>query len=259
MKYTPEVVAEIEQAFRLVDRELRDAVISLLSDVAPKLKTERATEFLVQGVARRLRIIRRCVRNIFTIFPADRSELLNEDELEDLEINLHAFLINVHGIPDNLAWAYLLERNIEMNPTRIGLFNAQHTQPYLPADVRDYLRSAHLQNWHGEYAKNYRDALAHRITPYLAPYTLTPDKQAEYQKIAERITEATEAGDFDHALELQAEQDELGSICLAIAHSFLDKEAKPPVVLHSQLIVDARTVLEIISKVRPHLALPTLA
>ncbi len=233
--------------------------MSLLSDIRPQLKTERAKEFLAQGVARRLKLIRRCVRNIFTIFPVDRSDLLNEDELDDLQISFHAFLINVHGIPDNLAWAYLLERDIQMKPTRIGLFNVEHTQPLLPADVRDYLNSAHLQNWHRKYAKDYRDALAHRIAPYLAPYVLTPDKQAEYQRIGEQITKATEAGNFDHALELHAEQDELGEICLAIAHSFLDKQAKPPILLHSQLIADARTVLEIISKVQPHLALPTLA
>jgi len=259
VKYTPEAAAQIEQAFHLVDRGLSDAVLPLENDVAPQLRTKRAKEFLLQGVARRIKIIRRSVQNLFRIFPVERSQRLKEGELGDMQINLHAFLINVHGIPDNLAWVYLLERNIEIHPKRIGLFNARHTQPHLPAEVRDYLYSTHLQNWHGEYAKNYRDALVHRIPPFLASRVLTEDDEEKGGWIEEQITEATEVGDFDKARALRVELNELGSVCLVIAHSLLDEEAKPPVLLHSALIVDARTVLEIISKVQPHLALPTPA
>lgn len=49
-------------------------------------------EFLIQGVARRLQVIRRCVENIYSIFPVKREELLCNDELSDVDINLHAFL-----------------------------------------------------------------------------------------------------------------------------------------------------------------------
>jgi hypothetical protein len=86
---------------------------------------------------------------------------MSNDKRADVEINLHAFLINIHGVPDNLAWAYLLERGIPLKPNRVGLFNTEHTQPHLPQEVREYLNSSKIIGRHRNYAKNFRDALAH--------------------------------------------------------------------------------------------------
>ncbi|MDX2251220.1 MAG: hypothetical protein NW202_02955 [Nitrospira sp.] len=255
MRYSPEAAADIERDLILIRKELRESSTSLLSEVAPLLKNERAREFVRQGVCRRLTIIQRCIRNIFTTFPVERTELLDQDELADIGVNLHAFLINIHGVPDNLAWAYLLERGITLEPKQIGLFNERHTQPHLPQDVLTYLRSDGITKWHGEYAKNYRDALAHRIPPYVAPSVLTPEHQEKYRELEEQIFAAAKAEDFDRALMLTEEQAACGSVCLAFSQSFLDETACDPIILHAQLIVDARTVMQIITVMRPHFLL----
>jgi hypothetical protein len=253
MQYAPEVATDIERNRILVLKELRDLSASLLSEVAPLLKNERAREFVAQGVCRRLHIIQGCIRNIFTIFPVERTELLDGDELADLEINLHAFLINIHGVPDNLAWAYLLERGIhQLKPWQIGLFN-KDTKPHLPAAVLAYVNSDGNIKWHGDYAKNYRDALAHRIPPYVARSVLTPEQVEKYRGLGEQIDVAAQAGEVERALALVEEQEACGSICLAFSHSFLDEKACDPIILHGQLLVDARTVMEIISVMRQHL------
>jgi hypothetical protein len=255
MRYSSEDAEAVERNSYLVQEEVGDTLDSLLSKVAPFLKKERAREFLRHGVCRRLQIIRRCISNIFSIFPVQRTELLDLDELGDVGINLHAFLINTHGIPDNLAWTYLLERETQIKPWEIGLFNPK-TEFYLPPEVVSYVKSEKIAKWHAEYAKNYRDALAHRIPPYVAPSVLTPDHHARYQRLEEQITLASKAGDVERALALSEEQDTCGEVCFAFSQSFLDEKACPPIMLHAQLLQDARTVLQLIAVIRPHLCKP---
>ena len=108
MHYSPEQERELETACKDVLNELPDLWVMLARDVAPSLNFEEGREHIGHGVCRRLMIIQRCIQNIFTIFPPRRKQLLSDDERVDLEINLHSFLINIHGLPDNLAWAYVL-------------------------------------------------------------------------------------------------------------------------------------------------------
>ena len=220
MSYSPEAAAEIGRNLNLVCQELQNLWELLIGEVEPLLKTERAREHVTQGASRRLNIIRLCIRNIFTICPVERTQLLNDDERGDLAINLHAFLINIHGVPDNLAWAYLIEGEIELKPQRVGLFNKDFTQPHFPQEVRDYLNSDKISRWHTQYAKNYCDALAHRIPPYIAPYVVSKVQVEEYRLLSEQISDATETGDYGRALSLMEEQDTCGSICLDFPNRF---------------------------------------
>lgn len=252
MRYSQEVAEELERNVIMVRNEIRHTLGSLLGEVAPLLKTERAREFLQYGVARRLRIIQRCISNICGIFPVQRTELLDEDELGDVGINLHAFLINTHGVPDNLTWVYLLERAIHLEPRHIGLFN-RRTESYLPKEVLAHVKSERMTKWHTEYAKNYRDALAHRVPPYVPPYVLTREHRVRYEKLEEETIVATKAGDVDRALALAEEQATCGDVCLTFAQTFSDDQACNPVYLHAQLIADTRTVLKLITVMHPHL------
>lgn len=178
--YTPEQVAEIEREREVVSGELENLCYTLAVDFAPSLTVVRAQEYMRHGVCRRLKIIRRCIDNIFTIFPVERKELLSEEERSDLEINLHSFIINIYGLQDNIAWVYLIEKSLENvvegGRSGVGLFNKK-TQPHLPEKVREYLNSENIKSWHRDYAKNYRDALAHRIPLYVPPSTGTPTEQ----------------------------------------------------------------------------------
>jgi len=255
MHYSSEQKAEIERGWKGLSKELRDVWVFLAGEATSLLTQEQAQEHIRHGAARRLLIIQRCLENIFRVFPVRRTVLLSDDERSDLEINLHAFLINSHGLPDNLAWAYILERKIEINFKHVGLFT-KNTQQHLPDEVRAYLTSGDLSTWHSEYAKNYRDALAHRIPPYVPPSLYTPIHQQEYQELHVRSSQAMKDGNSELAIELELKKHKIGIICPVFMHSFLDRDAQKPILLHPQLIADCRTVIQIINMVRPHLALP---
>jgi hypothetical protein len=249
LSYTPEARADLQRNYTKVRAELQDLWINLVGVLAPSLKIEKARDYVNQGVCRRLRVMRRCIHNIFKIFPVDRNAVLTGDEIDELEISLHAFLIHTHGVPDNLAWVYALERAIDLKPEEVGLFK-KNTKKHLPETLRDYVNSEGIANWHKNYAKSYRDSLAHRIPPYVPPAVYTPEKIFKYRELESRIVEASQIGHLKEAFDLLEEQAALGSISPYYAHALADK---PPMVLHPQIVVDAKTVMEIINKVLPHL------
>jgi len=168
------------------------------------------------------------------------------DELSDIRINLHASLVNAHGFFDNLAWVCVFEREAEseLMQTEVGLFLPK-TKPYLPNALRDLVDLPDIRNWHSTYAKNFRDALAHRISPYVPPFQLNPEEQEAYDELGHRIMESMSRGELEHVSEFQDAQDRIGSICPAVAHSHSDDHAFPPVVLHPQMIADGNTVITV--------------
>ena len=249
MKYSPDKVAEIRRAYAEVQSDLQDLVGDLPANLAPILKVEKAKEYLTQGVCRRLGIIIRSMENIFSLHPVDRTELLSPDEQSDLAINLHAFLIHTHGIPDNLAWVYALENKLGLKADHVGLFKKE-TKKALPDKVREYVNSEAIAGWHKTYAKNFRDALAHRVPPYIPPFVISSRNADRYNELQLQINTATARGEFGQVLELYEEQESIGQIALAYAHSLNEGS---PMILHPQIIVDARTVIEIIHTIRPYL------
>ena len=255
MKYSSGVSGKVDRDYQLVQSELGALFVSFAYTLLPSLKSKKAHEYVLHGVCRRLMIVKKCIENIFTIYPLNRTSLLNNEERTDIEINLHAFLINVHGIPDNLAWAYVLEHDSEIDPKlkegQVGLFKKE-TQKHLPAEVRECVNSAVLSHWHKQYAKGYRDALAHRIPPYIPPSVLTPTHQVKYRELEADMVQAIKEGDIDRATKLLDEQSPIGSICGAFKQSHSESEG---MLLHPQIIVDAKTVMHIVRSVQPHIAL----
>ena len=64
----------------------------------------------------------------------------------------------------------------------------------------------------------------------------------------DRIAEESQRGNFDQALAFMEEQRELGSVSLLYTNAHSESI---PMVLHPQIIADARTVIQIINEVRP--------
>lgn len=253
MRYSSNQHTQIDQEWDKLREEL-SAMQIVFRDIAPHLTQEKAREHIICGAARRLMIITRCIKNIFSIFPVRRTDRLNNDEGNDIEINLHAFLINVYALPDNLAWAFLLERQISMDPRDVGLFQKK-TKLHLPFEIRQYLEG--ISNWQQKYAKNYRDALAHRIPPYIPPAALTPKHEQDLKDLHEQAEQALRKNDFEQALELRTQTHQIGIATPVFLHSFLDDTACGPMFLHPELIVDTKTILQIIHMVHPHLPVTT--
>ena len=251
MQYDEQTLKNIAEKYAEVGR-IYDQLALRLSSMVSSLRNARAKEYLTQGVGRRLSILNRCIRNIFGIFPVGRTEHLAPEELADLDINLHAFFINVSGILDNLGWVFVFENDLLVGSSQegklgkedIGLFKKK-TQSCLPEKLLKYLNTEHIKKWYDEYSKNYRDALAHRIPLYVPPFVLNKEEQEKSLALENQIhaLDLSVHGNFAIYDQLRKKQKELGQASSLFIHSF--DEASQPMPLHAQVLIDYVTVEEI--------------
>lgn len=245
--YSAKNISHLVSEFDQVNRKCNTLIYKILFDISAGLKEAKAREYLLHGVGRRLQIINRCLKNIFTIFPPIREKLLNSEELADININLHAFFINVYGVLDNLAWVVVYEnkKDIEINKRDVGLFNKTMKQFY-SKDFSEYLCSDLMEKWGDQHLVNYRDALAHRIPLYVPPKTLTPEQIQFEKEMDEKIKQCIELYDFDSADKLNNEKEALGSVAPFFTHSLTENTFYTNI--HFQTLADFNTVEEIIKK-----------
>jgi hypothetical protein len=238
-------VDKIKSEFALINSRYSDLTIKLWK-LQNSLKTDKAKEYLTHGVMRRMGTMMRSIENVFTIFPIERIKLLSMDELRDVDINLHAFCINIFGLLDNLAWVLIHEKQpaAKIDKTSVGLYKKK-TQEYLTEEFRRYLNSERMKKWHAEYLKNYRDALSHRIPLYVPPKTLTSEQASQVKQIENKIADCYKSCDLDMIEKLRKEQDSIGDVCFLVSHAFSESKS---IVLHAQLIADFNTIEEIVEK-----------
>jgi hypothetical protein len=218
--------------------------------VGVALKNERARDFMIHGIGRRLWILYRSVENIFRLFPPDRIQPLLANDRIDVEINLHAFLINAYGIIENIALSLGFENDLigkkdegKVPLKEANLFNGQF-QKHLSDELRAYLANSTVSDWYREYAKNYRDALAHRIPPYVPPSALDAAARSRFEEIEQEIGSLYATGVFDRIEALRDEQEGLGRANPLYLHSFSEKSR--PLYLHQQMIMDFLTIEELV-------------
>jgi hypothetical protein len=91
----------------------------------------------MNGVARRLGILRRGLHNVFSLFPPSAVRPIDTDNLHDAQISLHAFVINSYGLFDNLAWAFVWRHGLEatINRRQVSMFS-EGIKQYLPQALR---------------------------------------------------------------------------------------------------------------------------
>lgn len=252
MIYSPEQIDQITNEKSKVLYRLIDLKMTLIYQLAPTLQSERAREYLLHGICRRLDVLHHSIRNVFKIFPVTREDQLTEVERSNIEINLHAFTINIYGLLDNVAWVFVFENNLEDNirggRRSVGLFS-KYTMKYFPDRIKQYLSSERKKAWYNDYAKNYRDALVHRIPPYVPPYNVDPKDAQRYRDYDSKISVSRIVGDYESANKLRKDQDSIGSVSGAFLHSYYDHDAAKPVMFHPQMLADSNTVMEIISVV----------
>ncbi len=168
------------------------------------------------------------------------------DSLHDVQINLHAFVINVFGVFENFAWAFVHRHNLLPaigRPVNVSMFK-DATRQHLPIAVEDYLSSDRITRWHAEYLKNYRDALAHQIPLYIPPKTMTKDEGERFNALEAEKWGLAGRADWDRINAISAEQDAIGSPCFTFLHSLEEGAASRPLRLHPQVISDSNTVID---------------
>jgi hypothetical protein len=242
--YTSEGVADLERGLDEVDEELQ-RLFTLMVQQAERAPNARAKEHLLNGAGRRLRVLQRALDNVFVAFPPTANGPIDGDDLLDAQVNLHAFLINLYGLFDNLAWAFVWRHGLDnvIRRQQVGLFS-EGTTRYLPDELRSYVTSPTMARWFAEYLKNYRDALAHRIPPYIPPATYTDADAEKFAAIEREIFDCIGRRDWQRAETLGIEQHQLGAACPMFVHSFNEDETGKPLFLHPQMLSDAKTAIE---------------
>lgn len=243
--YPPEAIPTLweqqEESFRSLGRLVQRVV----SELAPTLQVQEAREFALHGVSRRLGIIQSCVRNIFLLYPPERTERLDRDALQSVNINLHAMLVNVSGLQDNWAWVYVLEQGVVIGKrfrrSDVGLYQ-NRTQALLPLAVTTYLNEPTMIQWRDLYAKEYRDSIAHRVPLYVPPSNLSPADLARHGELGELMNAHNLSGDIEAMFDALRERNNLGSASPLFLNSIT---VGRPLLLHPQIICDAMTVAEI--------------
>ena len=251
--YSYEAINSLNQDYFEVKNQFLGSRLKYFG-IENNLIVSKSKEYFVHGVLRRLSLIQRCLENIFSIFPPARQDLLSLGERQDVEINLHAFFVNIHGILDNLAWVSICEarKENEVPRLKIDLFKKE-TQEYLPDVIKQYVLNSGIIKWHEEYQKDYRDALSHRIPLYVPPMLLT---ESEAKELTEREIEKNKlfsSGNFQEYAKKVNEQKPLGEVAPFIRHSFGESENY---YLHGQVLVDYKTITALLDKYVENFANP---
>jgi hypothetical protein len=235
--YNETQIAKITAKLLMIEKKTDNL---LLKYVHFPFKNEQARHYAAQGFARRLQVIRRCVYNVFRIIPLATIKIPPKDELYDAQINIQAFLANVYGIIDNLAWVWVFERGLsDKIPKRhvgLGKENKQ-VRESLSAAFQSYLAS--IDEWFG-YLGEFRHALAHRIPVYIPPGMVRQSNVDAYNDLSKQMTDALNRMEGNEYERLSAEQNRLLIFQPVIAHSTI--ETKAPYVFHPQMIADFLTV-----------------
>lgn len=212
-------------------------------------RTDRAREYARHGFARRLKVLQISIRRVYGTLPPELDTIPSQEKIDDATIALHAFVLNIYGAIDNLAWIVAFEKSIrkadgnELGKYDVGFFpldKKPHMRNGLSAEFRDYIDS--LNEW-SEYQGDYRHALAHRIPPYIPPYTVDPSNESRYQELNQQLHSIEVIGNQQRTLDITRELDTIRNFRPVIMHSF--SEQARPIEFHAQMLADFHTVEEL--------------
>lgn len=244
MTFSPEDIAKLTAEHTAIAEQYQ-ALASAY--VCHPYKDSRAREFATHGLSRRLKTLVRCIDIVFDKIPPGRNALPSDGERLDAAIAIQAFVFNLFGSIDNLAWIWVHEKKVtsadgsELRPTFVGLGpkNAL-VRDSLPAAFRLYLQGLH--QWF-EHLEDYRHALAHRIPLYIPPYVVRVSNEQAYRDLVGRQDEALNRDAFEDYECLSTDLKKLVEFSPWISHSF--EERSTPVAFHPQMLADFQTLVEI--------------
>ena len=244
--YTERQVVEFEARYPEIMARLDRLHASCVTNAHVLPHDSRAREYLLFGAGRRISVLRRAMSRIFEIFPLRLERPLPLAEIHDVQIYLQAYVMNLFGLFDNLAWAFVLFHDLENQVGgKFGVgFQRLGTQRFLPQPLRNYVTNEQYRQWNENYLKSYRDALAHRIPLYIPPAQFTAEEGERFNELEDEKFRCIREYDFERLEQVEGEQRSLGKPMPAFLHSFEEDGARGPVLLHPQLLSDAMAVAE---------------
>ena len=246
MRYSPEDLITINLETHL----MLDRVEKLERDfLREDFVTDRAKTMCKHGFMRRSHNIRHCFNRVYEHVPLTEKRP-SQQAIDDAGIYLQAFIFNLFGALDNLAWIWFYEtrpRSVKgqlLRAPQIGLGPTyEGFRAGLPPQTLSILQQ--FDEWFG-YLINYRHALAHRIPLYIPPAALYPEDERAWRVKDEEAWKALLSDDVDRHDRLRAEQSLLGEFPGLMMHSFgPDPEDGRPVQFHAQMIADINTLEQI--------------
>ena len=170
---------DVERLLLFWDRAANKKQQLTLSLVQRQYRTPRAKEFALHGVGRRFSLMNDCIDVLFRALPPDWGSVPSDGDRMLATIAMQTFLINVFGAADNLARLWVEQKDVKhpngraLRDSDIGMAQKySHVRNSFPVAYRDYL--ATRENWFAK-MESFRHALAHRISPYIPPYSVLPE------------------------------------------------------------------------------------
>ena len=250
--YSAESISNLQQDFALI-QPMYEALMPHYSK--RQYRTGASREFAVQGFLRRMGTLKRCIENVFELLPVDFTGVPDKKTVDDSVIAVQAFIFNVFGCLDNLAWIWVEEKQVrkadgQKLPRNWVGFGSKHVtvRESFGEDFQNYL--ATRADWFS-HLENYRNALAHRIPLYIPPYCVKPENEARYHELDQMIFADTLAANTAAKAQHEAEQDALKFFKPFMKHSF--EENAPIMIVHAQMLADFLTVDEFAWKIRGQL------
>ena len=222
-----------------------------------QFRNEQAKGFATHGFSRRLSTLVRCIENTFFAIPPELDEVPTLEQTQDVMIQVQAFIFNVFGCLDNLAWVWVLERNVTKSDGQplprewIGLQpDNKVVRQSLGQELQKVLGS--MDDWFA-YLEEFRHALAHQIPLYVPPFSIAPQNADKYynveMSIFESITQRNEA-------KVRAQQRERDSLRFFQPWMGSSNGRHRTIQFHTQLLTDFKTIemigTELIVKLSAH-------
>lgn len=245
MYFSKEALQELKEGEAAVAAKAQGLKESL---IARKYKTARAKEFAEHGLCRRLDSLARAIEVVFGMLPPEQEEAPELETLRDATLVIQAFVFNVFGALDNLAWIWVTENGVtktdgsQLPDTWVG-FGKKNTlvRESLPKELRTYLSA--LSDWFDQ-LESFRHALAHRVPLYIVPYIVPDDRHDAYVALETRKAQSKDLAEYNR---LKAEQLKLVTFAPWMTHSFSENAKR--VVFHPQMLGDFNTIEELTRKI----------
>jgi hypothetical protein len=240
-QYTAEQIEEYERN----KHEWLDRAGGLLTTALTYgFKVERAGEFARTGFCRRLGYLEHAIRRMDEVYPPNCTRASRE-QVKDAELILQAFVMNVFGAIDNLAWVWALERDLT-GPKGQPLWPAEicFTGPrsrWMVATLTPPILTAldNAKEWFDQIGA-YRHGVAHQVPIYI-PRLYSAADIASSEEIDVAINEAIAAGQKKELGPLLDKRHRLGDYG---AYMALNGEHRA-MLLHPQMVCDLATVVEL--------------
>jgi hypothetical protein len=233
MFFSQEAVEEMAGSYGSMEERSEALILAFASF---DFKNGRAREFATHGFSRRIRTLTHCIESVFNRLPPDDDAIPTTEACIDAAAYVQAFLFNVFGALDNLAWTWVQEKDIknqdggQLKETRVGLGKKyRDIRRTFSPQFTGYL-DGH-QDWFKHLA-DFRHALAHRIPLYIPRYAIV--NHQEYADLQDQKDAVIgDPHEFDRLTQEQMKHVQFQPV---MVHSFSEKS--PRVVFHPQLLSD---------------------